>query len=148
MSSNGDRTGAGSNLPGCPTAYSRYQKFPLPANRHRVGAQQSDAPAHFGLKRREYALLTLHQPSDVEVPEVFVRLLGALITIQKEPSCYGRGPRSAKPSIVCAGPRLSPFLAAWVDGRDRRVVLGVFDLEFETGLTMGKLSELSLRQTI
>ncbi len=47
-------------------------------------AQKLDLPADYGLKHGEYAMLTLHRPSNVDHPETFARLLGALLDIQEK----------------------------------------------------------------
>ena len=46
------------------------------------GARALEAPARHGLAPREYALLTLHRPSNVDSPEVLGRLLDAIGEIQ------------------------------------------------------------------
>jgi UDP-N-acetylglucosamine 2-epimerase (non-hydrolysing) len=52
--------------------------------RHRVAAERLDMPRRFGLGAREYALLTLHRPSNVDDPGVFERLLQALARIGRD----------------------------------------------------------------
>ena len=42
-----------------------------------------NTPARFGLQVGEYALLTLHRPSNVDVREVFSGILDALVAIQQ-----------------------------------------------------------------
>jgi len=51
--------------------------------RHRERAMALNTPARFGLQVGEYALLTLHRPSNVDVREVFSGILDALVAIQQ-----------------------------------------------------------------
>jgi UDP-N-acetylglucosamine 2-epimerase (non-hydrolysing) len=54
----------------------------LIACRHQF--EQTDAVGHFGLTKKQYAVLTLHRPANVDNPETFRGLLGALEVIQRE----------------------------------------------------------------
>jgi UDP-N-acetylglucosamine 2-epimerase (non-hydrolysing) len=45
---------------------------------HRDRARALDVPGALGLRPGEYGLLTLHRPSNVDDPEVFERLMGAI----------------------------------------------------------------------
>lgn len=47
-------------------------------------AREVDMPTKLLLKTGEYAVLTLHRPSNVDEPETFNRILAALLEIQKE----------------------------------------------------------------
>jgi UDP-N-acetylglucosamine 2-epimerase (non-hydrolysing) len=47
-------------------------------------AQKLDTLKRFGLRKSEYALVTLHRPSNVDKREQFAGILGALETIQRE----------------------------------------------------------------
>ena len=51
--------------------------------RHRERAMALNTPARFELQVGEYALLTMHRPSNVDVQEVFSGILDALINIQQ-----------------------------------------------------------------
>jgi UDP-N-acetylglucosamine 2-epimerase (non-hydrolysing) len=54
-------------------------------------------PEHFDLQQGEYALLTLHRPSNVDVPEVFSGILDALVAIQRDlPIIFPAHPRTIK----------------------------------------------------
>jgi UDP-N-acetylglucosamine 2-epimerase (non-hydrolysing) len=60
-------------------------------------ARALGTPERFGLQPREYALLTLHRPSNVDVPEVFSGILDALVTIQRDlPILFPAHPRTIK----------------------------------------------------
>jgi len=50
---------------------------------HRERARQSDVLSRLKLKPREYAVLTLHRPSNVDDPSVFSRLLDGLQVIEE-----------------------------------------------------------------
>ncbi|HEC33774.1 MAG TPA: UDP-N-acetylglucosamine 2-epimerase (non-hydrolyzing) [Chloroflexi bacterium] len=66
-------------------------------HKHRARAEQLGAPARFGLRPGGYALLTLHRPSNVDVPEVFSGILDALATIQRDlPILFPAHPRTVK----------------------------------------------------
>ncbi len=66
-------------------------------NKHRARAKQLDTPTRFGLKSGHYALLTLHRPSNVDVPEVFSGILEALTAIQCDlPILFPAHPRTVK----------------------------------------------------
>lgn len=45
-------------------------------------AKEVDVPAKLGLEHGRYAVVTLHRPSNVDVPETFNRILTALLEIQ------------------------------------------------------------------
>ncbi len=47
-------------------------------------AKAIDVPARMGLEHGNYAMLTMHRPSNVDVQETFERLLGALLDIQEK----------------------------------------------------------------
>jgi len=51
--------------------------------KHRERAMVLNTPARFELQVGEYALLTMHRPSNVDVQEVFSGILDALINIQQ-----------------------------------------------------------------
>jgi len=66
-------------------------------NQHRARAEKLGTPARFGLEPGRYALLTLHRPSNVDVPQVFSGILDALITIQRDlPILFPAHPRTVK----------------------------------------------------
>ncbi len=66
-------------------------------NRHRVRAQQLETPARLELEPGGYALLTLHRPSNVDVPQVFSGILDALAMIQNRlPILFPAHPRTVK----------------------------------------------------
>jgi len=66
-------------------------------HKHRARAEQLGTPARFGLRPGGYALLTLHRPSNVDVPEVFSGILDALATIQRDlPILFPAHPRTVK----------------------------------------------------
>lgn len=65
--------------------------------KHRLRAEQLGTPARCGLEAGRYALLTLHRPSNVDVPQVFSGLLDALITLQRDlPILFPAHPRTVK----------------------------------------------------
>ena len=51
---------------------------------HRDRAAKLGTPARYGLEPGSYAVLTLHRPSNVDVPEVFAGLMDAMSTIQQD----------------------------------------------------------------
>jgi UDP-N-acetylglucosamine 2-epimerase (non-hydrolysing) len=60
-------------------------------------AQELGTPTRFGLQPGEYALLTLHRPSNVDVPEVFSGILDALVAVQHDlPILFPAHPRTVK----------------------------------------------------
>ncbi len=60
-------------------------------------AQAIDVPKDYGLEHGKYAVLTMHRPSNVDVPETFTRLLGALLDVQKKiPIVFPVHPRTRK----------------------------------------------------
>ncbi len=64
---------------------------------HRDKAKNLGTPAKFGLNAGEYALLTLHRPSNVDDKAVFSGILDALIHIQKDiPILFPAHPRTRK----------------------------------------------------
>lgn len=65
--------------------------------KHRARAVALGTPAKFGLQPDNYALLTLHRPSNVDIPEVLAGILNALATIQQEiPILFPAHPRTVK----------------------------------------------------
>lgn len=65
--------------------------------RHREKAEQFHTPNQLGLIPGEYALLTLHRPSNVDNPEIFSKIIDALISIQNEiPVLFPIHPRTLK----------------------------------------------------
>jgi UDP-N-acetylglucosamine 2-epimerase (non-hydrolysing) len=66
-------------------------------NRHRTQAQSLRTPQKFGLNPGNYALLTLHRPSNVDDREVFGGILEALSEIQRQlPVIFPAHPRTIK----------------------------------------------------
>lgn len=64
-------------------------------NKHRPRAEAMHTAAQFGLQNGNYALVTLHRPSNVDVPEVFTGILDALLTIsERMPILFPIHPRS------------------------------------------------------
>jgi UDP-N-acetylglucosamine 2-epimerase (non-hydrolysing) len=64
-------------------------------NKHRAHAAELGTPARFGLEPGCYALLTLHRPSNVDVPEILSGLIEALVHIQREtPLLFPAHPRT------------------------------------------------------
>jgi UDP-N-acetylglucosamine 2-epimerase (non-hydrolysing) len=60
-------------------------------------AQQSPVRADLGVSDIDYAVMTLHRPSNVDMPETFARILSALETItQKLPVVFPVHPRTRK----------------------------------------------------
>ncbi len=60
-------------------------------------ARASDITQRLGLREKNFALLTLHRPSNVDNPEVFTRILSALSKIGKElPIIFPVHPRTRK----------------------------------------------------
>jgi UDP-N-acetylglucosamine 2-epimerase (non-hydrolysing) len=65
--------------------------------KHRVRATQLQTATRFGLQPGKYGLLTLHRPSNVDVPAVFADLLDALTRVQRElPVLFPAHPRTVK----------------------------------------------------
>lgn len=76
--------------------------------RHRRRAEDLHTPARFGQAPGQYALVTLHRPSNVDVPETFAGIVGALSSLQHDtPILFPAHPRTVK--------RLAEF------GLDRRL---------------------------
>lgn len=66
-------------------------------NRHRPQAAKLHTPTRYDLKAKQYALLTLHRPSNVDVPETFSQILQGLYIIQQElPILFPAHPRTIK----------------------------------------------------
>jgi len=64
---------------------------------HRNKAKHLKTPEKFGLKANEYALLTLHRPSNVDDKVIFSGILDALTTIQQDiPILFPAHPRTRK----------------------------------------------------
>ncbi len=71
--------------------------------RNRQKAETSAILQELGLEPREYALLTLHRPSNVDDPAAFGRLLDALEVIQRQlPIVFPIHPRTRK--VLAASP--------------------------------------------
>jgi UDP-N-acetylglucosamine 2-epimerase (non-hydrolysing) len=68
--------------------------------RHRERAQQSDVLKRLGVRTKEYAVLTLHRPSNVDDPQALSRLLDAMKDIQATSSSS-----SALPIVFPVHPR-------------------------------------------
>ncbi|MFN8455096.1 MAG: UDP-N-acetylglucosamine 2-epimerase (non-hydrolyzing) [Anaerolineae bacterium] len=65
-------------------------------HKHRLRAQALTTPARFHLKPGDYALLTLHRPSNVDDLTVLNGILDALITLQRDiPILFPIHPRTA-----------------------------------------------------
>jgi len=65
--------------------------------KHREQARLLNSPAEFGLEPGGYALLTLHRPSNVDVPMIFAGILDALSIIQRDiPILFPAHPRTRK----------------------------------------------------
>ena len=62
--------------------------------RHRDRAQQSDVLQRLNVRPKEYAVLTLHRPSNVDDPDALSRLLGAMKDLQTLSSSGGPRPSS------------------------------------------------------
>lgn len=105
--------------------------------RHRAAAERLATPRRFGVADGEYALLTLHRPSNVDDPVVFERLLQALAGIGKD-----------VPILFPIHPRTRPALSRSPQGDEliRRNVLRPIDplgyLEF-LGLMAGSRAVLT-----
>ena len=66
-------------------------------HKHRERAAQLQTPERYGLEAGNYALVTLHRPSNVDVPEVFRWILDALLDIQQAiPILFPIHPRTRK----------------------------------------------------
>jgi len=64
---------------------------------HRQRAEALGMPAQYGVSANGYALLTLHRPSSVDVPEVLADILDALAEIQARlPIIFPAHPRTVK----------------------------------------------------
>jgi len=64
---------------------------------YRDRARGLGTPAHFDLEPGEYALLTLHRPSNVDVSATFSAILDALVIIQRHlPIVFPAHPRTVK----------------------------------------------------
>jgi UDP-N-acetylglucosamine 2-epimerase (non-hydrolysing) len=65
--------------------------------KHLERARQSPIKSQLGVKEKEYAVLTLHRPSNVDNPEVFGRILQSLETISNTlPIVFPVHPRTRK----------------------------------------------------
>ncbi len=65
--------------------------------KHRELARRQGTPARVGVRPGNYALLTLHRPSNVDVPEVLSGILHALFTLQRDlPILFPAHPRTIK----------------------------------------------------
>ncbi len=84
---------------------------------HRERARALAAPARHGVRRGEYALLTLHRPSNVDEPEGFERLMraisancrrraGALPRPPENPRARSHGPRRRRRMVSASRLRL------------------------------------------
>ncbi len=63
--------------------------------KYRSKAKKLNTPSKLGLRPQQYALLTLHRPSNVDVPHAFEGILDALVTIQREiPILFPAHPRT------------------------------------------------------
>jgi UDP-N-acetylglucosamine 2-epimerase (non-hydrolysing) len=92
--------------------------------RHRERARGSPILGRLGLSPGQYALLTLHRPSNVDRREALVAILDAFEVIQRTlPIVFPIHPRTAK-SLEAFG--LFPRLAGW-DGLVRTKPLGYLD---------------------
>ena len=64
---------------------------------HRARAARSDVLDRLGLRQKGYVVVTLHRPSNVDVPETFRGILGALGTLSREkPVVFPVHPRTRK----------------------------------------------------
>ncbi len=92
---------------------------------HRERARELDVPSKFGIRPRDYAVLTLHRPSNVDAPAVFERLVEAIRIISQD-----------VPVIFPVHPRTRPVVArstaatALVRGGRLRLVDPLGYLEF------------------
>jgi UDP-N-acetylglucosamine 2-epimerase (non-hydrolysing) len=92
---------------------------------HRERARALNVPARFGLRPREYALLTLHRPSNVDDERVFARLVEAIEIIAREvPVIFPVHPRT-RPVLT-----RSPRARTLVDARALQLVDPLGYLEF------------------
>jgi UDP-N-acetylglucosamine 2-epimerase (non-hydrolysing) len=67
---------------------------------HRERAQALNVPARLGLEPRQYGLLTLHRPSNVDDPETFDRLMRGISAIAREvPIVFPVHPRT-RPAVL------------------------------------------------
>jgi UDP-N-acetylglucosamine 2-epimerase (non-hydrolysing) len=77
---------------------------------HRERARSLDVLTRFGLRAREYVLLTLHRPSNVDDPVVFARLIEALTQVSMDvPVIFPVHPRT-RPAVT-----MSPAAEALVE---------------------------------
>jgi UDP-N-acetylglucosamine 2-epimerase (non-hydrolysing) len=77
---------------------------------HRARAERSDVRRRLGVARSPYALLTLHRPANVDVPEALSGLLAAVEWVQgRLPVVFPVHPRT---HAQLAQPTLAPRLAA------------------------------------
>jgi UDP-N-acetylglucosamine 2-epimerase (non-hydrolysing) len=64
---------------------------------HLPKAQSLDVPGRYGVQPGKYAVLTLHRPSNVDDPEIFKRILGAVAKIAAQlPVVFPVHPRTRK----------------------------------------------------
>lgn len=92
---------------------------------HRARADALDVPARLGLPRGQYAVLTLHRPSNVDDPAVFERLMGALTVIGRDlPIIFPVHPRT-RPMVG-----RSPAASRLVDEGRLRLIDPLGYLEF------------------
>jgi UDP-N-acetylglucosamine 2-epimerase (non-hydrolysing) len=67
---------------------------------HLARARQLEAPARHGVRKGEYALLTLHRPSNVDEPQGFERLMGGIARIAQDvPVLFPVHPRT-RPTVT------------------------------------------------
>jgi UDP-N-acetylglucosamine 2-epimerase (non-hydrolysing) len=77
---------------------------------HRERARRLGAPARYGVRQREYALLTLHRPSNVDEPSAFERLMHAVSAIADDvPVLFPVHPRT-RPTVT-RSPRAAALVA-------------------------------------
>jgi UDP-N-acetylglucosamine 2-epimerase (non-hydrolysing) len=91
---------------------------------HRRRASESDVLARLGLMSREYALITLHRPSNVDDPDTLRGILSALEVVQTHlPLVFPIHPRTRK-NVEALG------MADWLASLDNLILtepLGYFD---------------------
>jgi UDP-N-acetylglucosamine 2-epimerase (non-hydrolysing) len=77
-------------------------------NRHLPMASALAIPAHMGLTPKQYAVLTLHRPSNVDDPAVLSRILGAIAEIARRlPVVFPVHPRTRSQAATAGlAPRL------------------------------------------
>ncbi len=109
---------------------------------HLEKAQQSDILEKLGLKEKQYALLTLHRPSNVDRKETFLQILEALEEISREiPIIFPIHPRTQQ-RVKSFG--LERFFSGFLGGRNDSQIRTIEPLGYLDFLKLMSLARLVL----